>query len=290
MRLRQIHGWPLVATAVLFAASTSLVSTNTADASSPTTVLGRGVISHHAFTTTFALAGGALTVSPAPGSAPALSTAQQVTMWSTYGLGGVVEGIGFGLVTVNRHLTRGEKGFGVTTFHRTPAFVGLAKGTGVENCPLMRGRGDTRIPLSQGWTAVIVPTNPHDSDALFSASSNRCGKVGPSTIVAAQQVLSVAWHLSVGRHVDIVASAPACAAGDMAGGGGRSGGPYEFQVYLLVRDRPLGVRCAPATNIDEGPAFASPTTVHGFTGPVRQVAPGAGSIMTRHGVRMQPVL
>lgn len=249
-------------------------ATTTSAAASTTWV--PSTIVNHVFTRSFALDNGALTITPFHGRAPILSAAQERNMWATDPLAGRVVGIGFGVVTLDALRTSNIESPRVTSLDRVPAFVGLTNDADVGfMCPVMIGPGSRIVPVSHGWEAVIFPLDPSKSDAVFAASSNICGRVRPDTIDTAYLVLSVRWHLS-SSGTDIVVSVPACAT--MYGWGGGGGGyvhpqPISFEASVRVLDRPLGHACSPTTNFDAGPDYASPTTVHGPTGPVPQVRP-----------------
>jgi len=256
--------------AVLLPVTTrAAASANSSTTWTPTTIV------NHVFARSFELDNGALTISPFHGVAPVLSPALEANMWATYPFGGRVVGIGVGVVTVNALRTSNTQRPRVTSLVNVPAFVGLTDEADLGYmCAAMRVPGSRVVPVSHGWEAVIFPLNPTKSDAVFAASSNICGRVRPNTIDAAYLVLSVRWHLSPSG-TDIVVSVPACATMDSWGGGG--GGyvnpePFSFAATVHVLDRPLGQSCSPATNFDAGTSYASPSTVHGSTGPVRQVS------------------
>ncbi len=258
-----------------------------------TTVLVPGTIEGHRFVKSFTLANGALRLDPFGGTTPALSSTEETTMWATQDIGGAIEGIGFADVTLNRSKTKQIPGPTVTAYSNTPALVGLVKNDSVANCGYIGAFGHSRfIPISQGWFAVIFPLNLHKSDAVFSAARNECERLTPNTVTAAYETLSVVWHLESHRTTGtvIVASVPKCGEITMSGGGGNEyKGLFEYQVEAAVLDRPLGTTCSPATNFDEGPNYASPSTTHGFTGPVLNAGPFAGDVMTPQGPKSQPL-
>ena len=266
----------VVGSAGMFPAAAPSGGAGAATLTTTTTSWSPATIVDHVFTRDFELDHGALTITPVHGGAPRLSPTLAASMWATSGLGGHEVGLGFGVVTVDAARTSDPVGPRVTGLVRVAAFIGL---TDLADqgyfCPLMRGPGSRVVPVSHGWQAVIFPLDPAKSDALFTASSNICGRVRPNVIDTAYLVLSVRWHLS-SSGADVVVSVPACATMDSWGGGG--GGyvnpqPITFQATVLVLERPLGHACSAPTTFDAGARFASPHTVHGPTGPVRQVRP-----------------
>jgi hypothetical protein len=280
-----------VATDALNAAAHGITMTRSGSGS---TVLTPGTIEGHRFVKSFSLSRGALEVTPFHGATPDVAAAEATTMWATQGIGGTIEGLGYADVTLSRTLTRVLPGPRVSALVNTPALVGLAHQDDVSySCPVMfAGQGTSVIPVSQGWYAVIFPLNLTKSDVVFSASSNVCGHVTPNTVGAAYETLSVDWHLETHPTTGtvIVASVPRCGSITMSGGGGNEyTHEFEYQVEATVLDRPVGTTCSPATNFDEGPAYASPSTTHGFTGPVLSVSPHAGDVVTSAGPRPQPL-
>jgi hypothetical protein len=274
--------------------TTDVIAPRVAHATSAkTTVLAPGTIEGHRFVRSFSLANGALQLDPFGGTTPALSSTQETTMWATHDIGGAIEGIGFAEVTLNRSKTRQLPGPTVTAYSHTPALVGLVKNDSVAYCGFI---GPSRryglIPISQGWTAIIFPLNLRKSDAVFSAASNVCARLTPNTVTAAYETLSVVWHLESHPTTGtvIVASVPMCGEIITSGGGGNEfKGLFEYQVEASILDRPLGTTCSLATNFDEGPNYASPSTAHGFTGPVLNAGPFAGDVMTPQGPKSQPL-
>jgi hypothetical protein len=267
------------------------------------TVLSAGTIEDHRFVKSFSLAHGALVLRPFVGRTPTISTAEETTMWATQGIGGAIEVIGFADVTLKRSMTTQLSGPAVTPFSDTPALVGLTKDNPYYACPMggvavlhgVVGEGatavySTYIPISQGWSAVIFPLNLRKSDAVFTAASNVCRRLVASTVETAYESLSVDWHLENQRGTGpvIVASVPKCGRDTMAGGGGNEHQDlFEYQVEATVLDRPVNATCSAATTFDEGPNYASPSTTHGFTGPILSVGPYAGYVMTSRGPRQQ---
>jgi hypothetical protein len=157
----------------------------------------------------------------------------------------------------------------------------------------MAGEGTSFIPVSQGWYAVIFPLIRNKSDVVFSAASNVCQHLTSNTVGAAYETLSVDWHLETHATTGtvIVASVPKCGHITMSGGGGNEyTHQFEYQVEAAVLDRAVGTTCSPATNVDEGPNYASPSTTHGFTGPVLSAGPHADDVMTPKGPRAQPLV
>ena len=268
MRSRRRTAATFVATSALCA---SLLGASPSGASS-STFLAAGTVVHHVFVKSFELDHGALTIAPFHGHAPVLSAAQERIMWSTSGLAGTAMAIGLGVVTVDAARTLNDASPRVTSLVGVPAFVGLVDGADLGyNCPVMTTPGSSVTPVSSGWQAVIFPLRLTASDAVFSASSNICGRVRPNTVVSAFETLSVRWHLSASRS-QIVVSVPACARMDSWGGGGNVYlGTMSFQATVLLLDRPLTTRCSPATNFDAGSNYASTRTTHGATGPQVQV-------------------
>lgn len=184
----------------------------TAYAKSSTTVLERGTIVNHRFVKSLSLSNGALTVTPFGGVPPALSSAQETTLWATQGIGGTIEGVGFADVTVTRSTTKVVVGPAVSNLNSTPSLVELTKYDGSHSCPaLTPGEGTSFIPVSQSWYAVIFPLDLTKSD-VFSAASNVCAHLAPNEVGAAYEVSSVDWHMETHTTTGtvIVASAPKC--------------------------------------------------------------------------------
>ena len=263
-------------------------------AKSSTTVLERGTIVGQRFVKSFSLSNGALTLTPFQGVPPKLSSAQETILWATQGIGGIIEGVGFADVTVTRSTTKVMAGTVVSTLDNEPSLVGLTKNEGSHSCPALRpGEGTSFVPVSQGWYAVIFPLDLNKSDVVFSAASNVCAHLTPNEVGAAYEALSVDWHLETHATTGtvIVASVPRCGHITMWGGGGNDyTHQFEYQVQAAVLDRAVGTTCSPATNVDEGPNYASPSTTHGFTGPVLSAGPHAGDVMTPKGPRVQPLV
>jgi hypothetical protein len=260
-----------------------------------TTVLAPGTIENHRFLKSFTLSHGALTLDPFYGPTPVLTSSEETVMWATQGIGGAIEGIGFADVSINSSDTTKLAGPALSTYSHTPALVGLTKSDSEAFCPviLSGAKGYTSvIPISQGWYAVIFPLSPLKSDAVFSASGNVCGRITHNTLAAAYETVSVDWHLEdhPSTGTVIVASVPRCGEITVSGGGGNEyKDVFEYQVEAAILDRPFGTVCSPATNFDEGPNYANPSTIHGFTGPVLSAGPYAGDVMTAKGPRAQPL-
>jgi hypothetical protein len=257
------------------------------------TVLKRGTIVGKRFVKSFNLSGGALTLTPFSGVTPKLSSAQETALWATDGISGIVEGLGFANVTVKRSMTKGQTGPALSTFNNTPSLVGLTKSNDIYSCTEETGgEGTSTIPVSQGWHAVIFPMNPKKSDVVFNAASNVCRNLTPNTLSVAYETVSIEWHLATHANTGtvIVAIVPKCGHIIMSGGGGNEfTRRFEYQVEADVLTRVVGTTCSPATAVDEGQNYASPTTTHGFVGPVESVGPHAGDVMTSVGPRAQPL-
>ena len=263
--------WSRHAVAVI-AAAWALVATPSAALAAATTTWSTPTIVDHAFARPFTLDHGALSVIVFHGVTPPLPRGLATTMWSTSTLYGQVRGLGWGVVTVDPGRTRNTESPRVTPLVDVPAFVGLVRGDNrTRQCTAMVTRGSTVVPVSDGWQAVIFPLDVHRSVAVFEASSNICGRIHPDAIASATEVLSVRWHLAASTR-QVVISLPRCATFDSWGGAGRPAGSIIAAVHLL--ERPLDATCAPATNVDVGGDYASPTTLHGATGPLLQVGPG----------------
>ncbi len=72
---------------------------------------------------------------------------------------------------------------------------------------------------------------------------------------------SIAWHLETHATTGsvIVATVPKCGHVTMWRGGGKEfTHKFEYRVEAAVLDRVVGSACSPATNVDEGPNYASP--------------------------------
>jgi hypothetical protein len=257
------------------------------------TVLTTGTVVAHRFVKSFNLSDGALTLKPFRGVTPHLSYAAETQLWATDGLSGTVEGVGFADVTLNLSAAKVQTGPRIGTLDGTPSLVELTKSDGVYSCTAQTvGEGTSVVPISQGWYAVILPLNPSKSDVVFSAASNVCRKLTPNTVGAAYEDVSIPWHLET--HVTtgtvIVAVLPRCGHVIMSGGGGNEfTRRFEYQVESAILERAPGTACSPATDVDEGQNYASPSTTHGFVGPVLNVGPHAGKVMTPEGPRQQPL-
>lgn len=270
-----------------------LLATGASAAKSPTTVLASSTIVNHRFVKSFSLSNGALVLSPLLGTMPTLSPARETTLLATQGIGGVFEGVGFADVTIERSKVEVFSGPAVSTLDNAPSLVLLTKSDGVTSCPAMKlGEGTSVIPVSSDWDAVVFPLNLKKSDVVFIAASNWCGRLTKNTLAAAFETLSVPWHLQSHATTGtvIVASVPKCGRIIMSGGGGNERtGQFYYQVEAAVLDRSVGTTCSPATNVDDGPDFASTSTTHGFTGPVLSAGPHAGDVMTSKGSKAQPL-
>jgi hypothetical protein len=110
---------------------------------------------------------------------------------------------------------------------------------------------------------------------------------------AAYEDVSIVWHLATHPTTGtvIVALLPKCAHIISAGGGGNEfTRQFEYQVEAAVLDPTNRATCTPATDVDEGQNYASPSTTHGFVGPVLNVGPHAGDVVTPEGPRAQPLV
>lgn len=263
-------------------------------AKSATTVLEPGTIVAHRFVKSFNLSHDALTLAPFRGVTPHLSYAEETVLWATDGISGTVEGVGFADVTLKRSSTKVQTGSRISTLNDTPSLVELTKSESVYHCTAeMAGEGTSVIPVSQGWYAVILPLNQNKSDVVFSAASNVCEHLTPNTVGVAYEDVSITWHLATHPTTGtvIVALLPRCGHIIMSGGGGNEyTRQFEYQVEAAILERSSGTSCSPATEVDEGPNYASPTTTHGFVGPVLNVGPHAGKVMTPAGPRQQPLV
>lgn len=263
-------------------------------AKSATTVLQPGTIVGHRFVKTFILSDGALTLTPWSGTTPHLSYAEETVLWATDGLSGTVQGVGFADVTLNRSLTKVQSGPRIGSLVDTPSLVELTKSEDIAySCTAeIAGRGTTVVPVSQGWYAVILPLAANKSDVLFSAASNVCQQLTPNTVSAAYEDVSIPWHLATHPTTGtvIVALLPKCGHVIMSGGGGNEfTRKFEYQVEAAILDKAPGTVCSPATEVDEGQNYASPSTTHGFVGPWLNVGPHAGDVMTSIGPKTQPL-
>jgi hypothetical protein len=269
-------------------------SEGTVRAKRSTTALKPGTIVAHRFVKSFNLSDGALTLTPFQGVTPHLSYAEETLLWATDGLSGTVEGVGFADVTLKLSTTKVRTGPRIGILDDTPSLVELTKSEDVYSCTEQTaGEGTSVIPVSQGWYAVILPLNLSKSDVVFSAESNVCQKLTPNTVGAAYEDVSIAWHLSTHATTGtvIVALLPRCGHITMSGGGGNEyTRKFEYQVEAAILERSPGTSCTPATEVDEGQNYASPSTTHGFVGPVLNVGPHAGKVMTSEGPRQQPLV
>jgi hypothetical protein len=266
----------------------------TARAKSFTTVLEPGTIVKERFVRTFKLSHGALTLAPFSGVTPTLSFAEQTILWATDGLNGTVEGVGYADVTLNRSMTHLLSAPAVTRLDKTPSLVGLTRSEDLTACTAETvGEGTSVVPVSQGWYAVILPLAPNKSDVVFSAASNICRQLTPNTVDAAYEDVSIPWHLATHPTTGtvIVARVPRCGHIVESGGGGNEfTRQFEYQVEAAVLDRVTSGSCSPATEADEGQNYASPSTTHGFVGPMLNVGPHAGDVVTPEGPRAQPLV
>jgi hypothetical protein len=266
----------------------------TVRARSATTVLKPGTIVGYRFVKSFNLSNGALTLTPFRGVTPHLSYAEETLLWATDGLSGTVEGVGFADVTLNLSTTKVQSGPRIGTLDYTPSLVELTKSEGIYSCTAQTaGEGTSVVPVSQGWYAVILPLNSNKSDVVFSAASNVCRQLTPNTVGVAYEDVSIAWHLATHATTGtvIVALLPRCGHIIMSGGGGNEyTRKFEYQVEAAILERSPGTACTPAIEVDEGQNYASPSTTHGFVGPVLNVGPHAGKVMTPEGPRQQPLV
>jgi hypothetical protein len=266
----------------------------TAHANNAVTVLKPGTIEGTRFVKSFNLSDGALALTPFHGATPTLSSAEETAVWATDGVNGVVQGVGFADVTVKRSMTTKLAGPPVGRLENTPSLVELTRSDEISSCSFeTAGEGTTVIPVSQGWYAVIFPVRSNKSDVVFSAASNVCQSLTPNTVSAAYETVSIVWHLATHATTGtvIVALVPKCGHIIMSGGGGNEfTHQFEYQVDADVLDRSVGTTCSPPTDVDEGQNYASPSTTHGFIGPVLSVGPYAGKVMTRNGPRAQPLV
>jgi hypothetical protein len=269
-------------------------ATVTSHAKGATTVLEPGTIVGHRFMKTFELSGGALTLAPFQGATPRLTFADRITLWATDGLSGTIEGVGYADVTVKRSMTHLVGGQAITGLVNVPSLVGLTKYEGTFSCPSeTAGEGTKVVPVSQGWYAVILPLDSNNSDVVFSAESNECEHLSPNTVSPAYEDVSINWHLETHATTGtvIVATVPRCGHIVMSGGGGNEfTRQFEYQVEAAVRDGVNRATCSPATDVDEGQNYASSSTTHGFVGPVLNVGPHAGDVVTSAGPRAQPLV
>ena len=261
-------------------------------AKSATTVLEPGTIVAHRFVKSFNLSDGALTLTPFRGVTPHLSYAEETLLWATDGLSGTVEGVGFADVTLNLSTTKVQSGPRIGTLDNTPSLVEFTRSEDLSSCTEQTaGEGTSIVPVSQGWYAVILPLNPSKSDVVFSAASNVCQKLTPNTVGAAYADVSIAWHLATLATTGtfIVALLPRCGHIIMSGGGGNEyTRKFEYQVEAAILERSPGTSCTPATEVDEGQNYANPSTTHGFVGPVLNVGPHAGKVMTSRPRKVKP--
>jgi hypothetical protein len=269
-------------------------SGGTVRAKSSTTVLEPGTIVGHRFVKSFSLSHGALALTPFRGVTPHLSYAEETTLWATDGLSGTVKGVGFADVTLKRSMTKKLAGPELSTLVDTPSLVELTKSEDIlYSCTAeTAGEGTSVVPVSQGWYAVILPLVSNKSDVVFTAASNVCQHLTPNTVDAAYEDVSIAWHLATHATTGtvIVALLPKCGHIIMSGGGGNEfTRKFEYQVEAAILDRAPGTACSPATEVDEGQNYASPSTTHGFVGPWLNVGPHAGKVMTPEGPRQQPL-
>jgi hypothetical protein len=269
-------------------------SVGTAHVKSATTVLEPGTIVAHRFVKSFNLSDGALTLTPFRGVTPHLSYAEETELWATDGLSGTVEGVGFADVTLKLSATKVQPGPRLSTLDDVPSLVELTKSEEISSCTAQTaGEGTSVVPVSQGWYAVILPLNPSKSDVVFSAASNICRQLRPNAVGAAYEDVSITWHLATHPTTGtvIVAIVPRCGHVIMSGGGGNEfTRQFEYQVEAAILDRAPGTACTPATDVDEGQNYASPSTTHGLVGPVLNVGPDAGRVMTPEGPRLQPLV
>jgi len=268
-------------------------SVGTVRVKSSTTVLKPGTIVGHRFVKSFNLSDDALALTPFQGVTPHLSYAEETQLWATDGLNGVVEGVGFADVTLNLSATKVQSGPKVSALDDTPSLVELTKSEDLTSCTAFTGgEGTSVVPVSQGWYAVILPLNPNKSDVVFSAASNICQRLTPNTVGAAYEDVSITWHLATHATTGtvIVALLPKCGHVIMWGGGGNEfTHTFEYQVKAAILERAPGTACSPATDVDEGQNYASPSTTHGFVGPMMNVGPHAGKVMTPEGPKQQPL-
>ena len=153
-----------ISVAVLVA---GLLATGASAAKSPTTVLASGTIVNHRFEKSFRLSNGAFALSPLRGTTSTISPARETTLLATQGIGGVLEGVGFADVTIERSKVEVISGPAVSTLNNAPSLVLLAKSDGVTSCPAMKpGEGTSVITVISDWDAVVFPLNLKKSDVV----------------------------------------------------------------------------------------------------------------------------
>lgn len=246
------------------------LATSASASTSPSTVVTSNTVVHGFFRHDVSLDHGALTITPVAGAPVVSATIRRQLQWAAGSWPAAsIKASGVGVVTIDASRTATTQQPRVTALRHEVAAIALIHVDSTYSCPmrLTSGPYTTQVPVSQGWSAVIVPLDPTKSDAVFTASSLICGRVRRNAVVTATYNESVNWHLgNDGTRPVIVVSVPACGVISETGGGGNERSRvFSFGAVATVIDRPL-TRCSPATTVDEGPNYASPTTTHRRTG------------------------
>jgi len=243
----------------------------------------KGVIVNGRFVKNYALADGALTVTPAPTAITPTrkEAAVAIQVWATTAVQGYnVEGLGFGIVTITKIAK------GVPTVKKLAAWVGLANGYGLAtSCPAgTAGQNLPKLPAlpSAGRVVVVVGDARNSPAVAYTAASARCGYLNKSTLAIAAEQISVPWSTNIARpnSTNIFVHLPYCA--DYTGrSSSRSPTETTGSVYAALVEDPAAMpiaptlgHCMPAQTLTlNAPFFARSgrmTVIHGPVGPVRQ--------------------
>jgi hypothetical protein len=243
----------------------------------------KGVIVNGRFIKSYALADGALTVTPA---ATAMTPTRKETVvatqvWAITAVQGYnAEGLGLGIVTITKIAK------GVPTVKKLAAWVGLANDYGLAtSCPIwtVRQKFSKLPPLpSAGWVVVVVGDARNSPAVAYRAASARCGYLNKASLVNATEQISVPWTTDTAHpnSTNIFVHLAYCADYD---GRSSSGSPTETtgSVYAALVEDPAAMpkaptlgHCTPAHTLTLSAPFlarSGPTKiVHGPLGPVRQ--------------------
>jgi hypothetical protein len=265
----------LLVIAMALAASLPASATSKAAA----TRLAPGTTFEGRFVKSFELDGGTFRVTPAPASMGTREVPHSIEIEAratSQVEGYTVEGIGFGVVTVEK------KYKGVRQVRYQPAWVGLVYENQINdlNCGVMTVPKDPKKlipPTSSGWAAVVLGWGRTPPDVVYTARDlNGCGDLLPASLVNASEMISLPWRDDNGG---ALVEMPACATVYMVASGTSRSAPPDLNIWVTRGDDPTAPGCTPAHPsdvVDSNSAVAgNPDTTHDPVGPVRMVNPGA---------------
>lgn len=280
----------LAACTILFAA-TGVAASQTLPAKPFIGLPSAHSVAAHRYVDSVQLDRGALRVVPAPkGDEPSISRADALTKMlantQTMGYRAVV--LGFGLVTISSHAS------GVPTVKSLPAWIGFSKEYAAYSCPAMiapaNGETTTTLPTlpSDGYAAFVLDAAKGSPAVTFVAASEPCGKVVPSSVGKASEVISIPWQATgplVNGSLPVRTTIPPC--GTLRGiSSGGSAASATITLDVTVPD--VHGQCNGAKSVTEtvnlgvpNPAPGSPPPVensgteilHGAVGPTNMESP-----------------